>query len=92
MYDLAVEQTVRRGADAWLSAAVKAQAGRVLHAVAQTAIQVTGGISFTWEYSLNRPHQRGLGLDQFAGSSPDLTLALGRLLRTGSEFPRRFGL
>src|SRR5262249_41660906 len=48
IYDIAVERTVHHGPDRSLSAAVKALAGRVLHGIAQTAIQVTGGISFTW--------------------------------------------
>ena len=92
MFDLAVEHTVHHGPDRLLSAAVKALAGRVLHVTVQTAIQVTGAISFTWEYSLNRPHQRALGLDQFAGSSAGLVLALGREIRAGGTFPRVFGL
>jgi hypothetical protein len=92
MYDIAVDHTVHYGPDRLLSASVKALAGRALHAIAQTAIQVTGGISFTWEYSLNRPHQRALGLDQFAGSSADLVLALGREVRASGRFPQVFGL
>jgi alkylation response protein AidB-like acyl-CoA dehydrogenase len=87
LYDLAVVRSTRGPVDALLSAAVKAMAGRVLHAVAQTAIQVTGGISFTWEYGLNRLHRRGLVLDQLAGSSADLLVALGRQVRTEGVVP-----
>jgi hypothetical protein len=92
LYDVALDRLVRRGPDPVLAAAVKALAGRVLHAIAQAAIQVTGGIAFTWEYSLNRPHQRALALDQLAGSSADLVLALGRQVREQRAFPRPFGL
>ena len=69
-------------ADPALAETVKALAGRVLHTVAQTAIQVTGAISFTWEYSLNVRHHRGLLLDQLAGSSAALVTAIGERART----------
>jgi alkylation response protein AidB-like acyl-CoA dehydrogenase len=87
LFDIAVVRSARRPVDAQMSAAVKAMAGRVLHTVAQTAIQVTGGISFTWEYALNRFHRRGLVLDQLAGSSADLLAALGRQVRTEGVVP-----
>jgi Acyl-CoA dehydrogenase, C-terminal domain len=91
MYDIAVERTAHGGPDPELNATVKALAGRVVHTIAQTAIQVTGGISFTWEYSLNRPHQRALALDQFAGSSADLIAAIGRRVRADGVLPTLFG-
>lgn len=90
MYDIAVDRTLHDGPDPLLSATVKALAGRVAHTIAQTAIQVTGGISFTWEYSLNRRHQRVLALDQFAGSSADLIAAMGRRVRTEGTLPSLF--
>ena len=92
MYDIAVEQAAQDDLDPQLAAMVKALAGRVVHAIAQTAMQVTGGISFTWEYSLNRPHQRALALDQFAGSSAELTAAIGRSAREAAAIPDLFGL
>jgi alkylation response protein AidB-like acyl-CoA dehydrogenase len=71
---------------------VKALAGRVLHAVAQAAVQVTGAMGFTWEYPLNRFHRRGLVLDQLAGASADLVLEIGRETRTDGTVPDLFGL
>lgn len=81
LLDLAVHASQRAPVDPQLAEAAKAMAGRVLHAVAQTAIQVTGAISFTWEYSLNQLHHRGLALDQLAGPSADLVGQIGRRAR-----------
>jgi alkylation response protein AidB-like acyl-CoA dehydrogenase len=75
-----------------LAETVKAVAGRVLHAVAQASIQVTGAISFTWEYSLNQLHHRGLQLDQIAGSSAQLVEAIGRRARTEGRLDPLFEL
>jgi alkylation response protein AidB-like acyl-CoA dehydrogenase len=92
LYDIAVARSADGSVDPQLSRAVKAMAGRVFHAVAQIATQVTGAISFTWEYSLNRRHQRGLALDQLAGSSADLVAAIGREARTEGIVPELFDL
>jgi hypothetical protein len=92
LFDIAVACSARGPVDPDLVRAVKAMAGRVFHAVAQTAIQVTGAISFTWEYSLNRLHQRGLALDQVAGSSSDLVAAIGRQARMEGVVPELFTL
>ncbi len=92
LFDIAVARSAGEPVDPQLARAVKAMAGRVFHAVAQTAIQVTGAISFTWEYSLNRVHQRGLALDQVAGSSADLVAAIGRQARTERVVPELFTL
>ena len=82
LFDIAVGAAAS-GVDPELARTLKALGGRVLHAVAQTAIQVTGAISFTWEYSLNQLHHRGLTLDQLAGPSADLVADIGREVRTG---------
>ncbi len=92
LLDVAVAQSAGGTVDPQLARAVKAMAGRVLHAVVQTAIQVIGGISFTWEYSLNRFHRRGLALDQLAGASADLIAAMGRQVRTEGVVPGLFEL
>ncbi|MFJ3779757.1 acyl-CoA dehydrogenase family protein [Streptomyces sp. NPDC090075] len=87
LYDVAVGSVVRGPLDPQLARAVKALAGRTLHAVAQTSIQVTGGISFTWEYPQHVQHRRGLALDQLAGASADLIAAIGRQTRTEGTVP-----
>ncbi|SEO49473.1 acyl-CoA dehydrogenase family protein [Trujillonella endophytica] len=92
LFDIAVERSAAGPVDPELARAVKAMAGRVFHSVAQTAIQVTGAISFTWEHSLNRLHQRGMALDQVAGSSADLVAAIGRQARTEGVIPELFTL
>jgi len=89
LYDVAVHKPT---VDLPLATAVKAVAGRALLTIAQTAIQVTGAISFTWEYPLNRRHHRGLALDQLAGPSADLVAEVGRLVRTTGTVPALFEL
>jgi hypothetical protein len=91
LFDIAVCSSTS-GVDSDLARTLKALGGRVLHAVAQTAIQVTGAISFTWEYSLNRLHHRGLTLDQLAGPSADLVADIGREVRTAGAAPSLFEL
>ena len=87
LLDIAVHRS-QQDADPVMSRVLKAMAGRTVHSVAQTAIQVTGAISFTWEYSLNRLHHRGLTLDQVAGPSADLVAELGRSVRLSGTLPR----
>jgi hypothetical protein len=87
LYDVAVNGAARGPVDPQLARAVKALAGRTLHTVAQTSIQVTGGISFTWEYAQHVQHRRGLALDQLAGASADLIAAIGRQARTEGAVP-----
>jgi acyl-CoA dehydrogenase-like protein len=91
LFDIAVGASAA-GVDPELARTLKALGGRVLHAVAQTAIQVTGAISFTWEYSLNRLHHRGLTLDQLAGPSADLVADIGRAARSDGAIPALFEL
>jgi hypothetical protein len=81
LFDIAVLSAADGDPDPALAETVKAVAGRVLHAIAQTAIQVTGAISFTWEYPLSRLHHRGLLLDQIAGSSAELVTMIGERTR-----------
>ena len=92
LFDIAVAASSAGPVDPQLGRAVKAMAGRTFHAVVQAATQVTGAISFTWEYSLNRLHQRGLAIDQLAGSSADLVAAIGRQARTEGFVPDLFAL
>jgi hypothetical protein len=92
LYDIAVARTVTGDPDVELSLTTKAMAGRVLHSVAQAAIQVSGGISFTWEYPQHWFHRRGLLLDQLAGPSADLIAALGRQIRTRGTLPDLFSI
>jgi hypothetical protein len=91
LFDIAVGASAA-GVDPKLACTLKALGGRVLHAVAQTAIQVTGAISFTWEYSLNQLHHRGLTLDQLAGPSADLIADIGRSARVDGSAPALFEL
>jgi hypothetical protein len=90
LLDIAVARTPT--ADPELAQAVKAMAGRTLHAVVQAAIQATGAISFTWEYPQHHHHRRGLALDQLAGASADLVAAIGREVRSQGVVPELFGL
>lgn len=92
LLDIAVTQAAGSSADPRLADLVKALAGRTLHTVTQTAIQVTGGISFTWEYPQHRHHRRGLVLDQLAGASGDLVAGIGREVRTSGALPELFDL
>ena len=82
LLDIAVASPPQSHADPMLAETVKAVAGRVLHATAQACIQVSGAISFTWEYSLNQLHHRGLLLDQIGGSAAQLVESIGRRART----------
>jgi alkylation response protein AidB-like acyl-CoA dehydrogenase len=92
LLDVAVAESARGAVDPALCGVVKAVAGRVLHAVAQAATQVTGAISFTWEHPLTRLHRRGLALDQLAGSSGDLVAAIGRQVRIEGAVPELVAL
>ncbi len=67
--------------DHTLAAATKSLAGTVSSRVAQTTLQVTGGMGFTWDYSHNARHRRVLALEVMAGSTAALDLELGRRLR-----------
>jgi alkylation response protein AidB-like acyl-CoA dehydrogenase len=92
LFDLAVARSAHGPVDPALVRAVKAMAGRVLHTVVQTATQATGAIGFTWEYSLNRLHRRGLALDLIAGASADLIAEMGREIRIQGSVPELIDL
>jgi alkylation response protein AidB-like acyl-CoA dehydrogenase len=92
LFDIAVVSAQGSPPDPLLAETVKAVAGRVLHAAAQACVQVTGAISFTWEYSLNQLHHRGLLLDQIAGSSSQLVEAIGRRARSDGRLAPLFEL
>jgi len=92
LFDLAVARSAGGPADPALIRAVKAMAGRVLHTVVQAATQATGAMGFTWEYSLNRLHRRGLGLDLIAGASADLIAEMGREIRILGSAPELIDL
>jgi alkylation response protein AidB-like acyl-CoA dehydrogenase len=92
LFDLAVTRAAHGPVGPALVRAVKAMAGRVLHAVVQAATQATGAIGFTWEYSLNRLHQRGLALDLIAGASADLIAGMGREIRILGSLPELIDL
>jgi alkylation response protein AidB-like acyl-CoA dehydrogenase len=47
------------------AAAAKSSAAETAVAVCETAIQVHGGIGFTWEHDLHRLYKRALGIESF---------------------------
>ena len=59
---------------------VKAYAGQ-LATVADTAIQVFGGIGYTWEHDAHLYLKRLLGWSAFLGSSDKYLQAIGRALQ-----------
>jgi alkylation response protein AidB-like acyl-CoA dehydrogenase len=54
------------------AAAAKASAAEAAVRVCETAIQVHGGIGFTWEHVLHRLYKRALWIESFAASSSTL--------------------
>ncbi len=54
------------------AAAAKASAAEAAVQVCETAIQVHGGIGFTWEHVLQRLYKRALWIESFAASSTTL--------------------
>jgi alkylation response protein AidB-like acyl-CoA dehydrogenase len=54
------------------SAAAKSFAAEAAVAVCETAIQVHGGIGFTWEHVLHRLYKRALWIESFAASGSTL--------------------
>ena len=53
-------------------AAAKASAAEAAVRICETAIQVHGGIGFTWEHVLHRLYKRALWIESFAASSSTL--------------------
>jgi alkylation response protein AidB-like acyl-CoA dehydrogenase len=54
------------------AAAAKARAGEAAVATCERAIQVHGGIGFTWEHPLHRFYKRALGISAFMGWGGEL--------------------
>ena len=68
------------------AAAAKASAAEAAVRVCETAIQVHGGIGFTWEHVLHRLYKRALWIESFAASSSTLRAEVAESLldATGS--------
>ncbi len=68
------------------AAAAKASAAEAAVQVCETAIQVHGGIGFTWEHVLHRLYKRALWIESFGASSSTLRaeVAASLLDATGS--------
>jgi alkylation response protein AidB-like acyl-CoA dehydrogenase len=70
---------------AMAAAAAKAYAADAAVLVCETAIQVHGGIGFTWEHLLHRLYKRALGIQSFAGSGTRLRAEVAVALLNGKE-------
>ncbi len=73
------------------AAAAKARAGRAHQTVSASAVQVCGAMGATLEHPLHRYVNAGAVLDGLLGSSAELTVQLGAMLRatitSGGEIP-----
>jgi hypothetical protein len=73
------------------ASAAKARAGRAHQTVSASAVQVCGAMGVSREHPLHRYVNRGAVLDGLLGSSAELTLGLGALvrgsLRSGGDIP-----
>jgi hypothetical protein len=73
------------------ASAAKARAGRAHQTVSAAAVQVCGAMGVSLEHPLHRYVNRGAVLDGLLGSSAELTLALGALVRasvrSGEDIP-----
>jgi hypothetical protein len=73
------------------AAAAKARAGRAHQTVSASAVQVCGAMGATLEHPLHRYVNRGAVLDGLLGSSAELTVELGAMIRatvaSGAEIP-----
>jgi len=67
------------------SAAAKASAAEAAVQVCETAIQVHGGIGFTWEHVLHRLYKRALWIESFAASSSTLRAEVAESLLDGTR-------
>jgi alkylation response protein AidB-like acyl-CoA dehydrogenase len=67
------------------AAAAKAYAADASVAVCETAIQVHGGIGFTWEHVLHRLYKRALGIQSFGASATRLRAEVAAALLNGRE-------
>lgn len=73
------------------AAAAKAKAGRAHQTVSASAVQVCGAMGATLEHPLHRYVNRGAVLDGLLGSSAELTVELGAMIRatvtSGGQIP-----
>lgn len=73
------------------AAAAKARAGRAHQTASASAVQVCGAMGATLEHPLHRYVNRGAILDGLLGSSAELTVELGAMIRaavtSGGEIP-----
>jgi alkylation response protein AidB-like acyl-CoA dehydrogenase len=67
------------------AAAAKAYAADAAVFVCETAIQVHGGIGFTWEHVLHRLYKRALGIQSFVGSGTRLRAEVAAELLNGKD-------
>jgi alkylation response protein AidB-like acyl-CoA dehydrogenase len=67
------------------ASAAKAQAAEAAVTVCETAIQVLGGIGFTWEHVLQRLYKRALGIESFALSGTRLRAEIAAALLDGDS-------
>lgn len=81
LVDEAVRQSAEGNIDVDLADAVKALAGSVSRRISQIALQATGAMGFTWEYSHNQLNRRCMVLDHILGSSDELHAGIGRRIR-----------
>ncbi len=72
------------------SAAAKAFAAEAAVQVCETAIQVHGGIGFTWEHVLQRLYKRALWIESYAASSSTLRAEVAASLLDAT--PTAFGV
>jgi hypothetical protein len=66
------------------AAAAKSTAAESAVAVCETAIQVLGGIGFTWEHELQRLYKRALWIESFGASTSRLRADVAAALLEGS--------
>ncbi|TML18745.1 MAG: acyl-CoA dehydrogenase [Actinobacteria bacterium] len=67
------------------AAAAKSSAAETAVAVCETAIQVHGGIGFTWEHELHRLYKRALGIESFIASGTRLRADVAGALLDGKR-------
>jgi alkylation response protein AidB-like acyl-CoA dehydrogenase len=67
------------------SAAAKAYAADAAVEVCEAAIQVHGGIGFTWEHVLHRLYKRALGIQSFGASATRLRAEVAAALLNGRD-------
>jgi alkylation response protein AidB-like acyl-CoA dehydrogenase len=69
------------------AAAAKTSAAEAAVRVCETAIQVHGGIGFTWEHVLHRLYKRALWIESFAASGTSLRAEVAAYVLEGTKAP-----